>query len=59
MTRNTAKLGGAASNVVVAKVAVSHQSYDDQSLHTPTHNPRRPSIARAYDDDVEVDTCPG
>ena len=57
MARNTAKLGGAASGVVVAKVAVRYPT----QLTTPLHIDSWLSLfpAWAYEDDMDVNACPG
>jgi hypothetical protein len=49
MVHNTAKLGGPASDVVVAKVGVSCTT-----LSNAIFNICCPSIAWAYDDDLEA-----
>ena len=55
MAHNTAKLGGAASDVVVAKVAVS---YPTLFIVESLSNLLLSLIAWAYDDDDEANTCP-
>jgi hypothetical protein len=56
MAHHTAKLGGANSDVVVGKIAVSSLILLVLTFPLiPTHGPRL-SIAWAYDDDLEADT---
>jgi hypothetical protein len=58
MTQHTVKLGGADSNVVVAKVAVSSRILSAVPLHLYLLTVLV-CLAWAYDDDLEADTCPG
>jgi len=64
MARNTAKLGGAASDVVVAKIAVSHGNPLTRPLHSVSLDilltvARSAPAAWAHEDDLEADAHPG
>jgi hypothetical protein len=57
MAHNTAKLGGAASDIVVAKVAVRCTNQFTAPLYIDSQHSLVP--ARAYEDDMDANAYPG
>jgi hypothetical protein len=57
MEHSTAKLGGPASDIIIAKVGVSYPTPIHGVLSTPYS--RFLFIAWAYEDDLDIDTCLG
>ena len=57
MEHSTAKLGGPASDIVIAKVGVSYPIPIHDVLSTAYS--RFLFIAWAYEDDLDIDTCLG
>ena len=56
MAHNTAKLGGPASDIIIAKVGVSYLTPFTASSPHRTHDSLTLFIARAYEDDLDIDT---